>query len=72
MTTHDDVEIRLRQALEVSPSVEGGRTLDDRVARAIAQPIAARAGALAAPGPSSGLWRSRRHLRSWRAPWLPR
>ena len=43
MTTHDDIEIRLRQALEVSPPEEGGRALDDRVARAMAEPTAAHA-----------------------------
>ena len=42
MTTYDDVEIRLRQALEVSPPEDGGRALDDRVARAMSQTIAAR------------------------------
>ncbi len=42
MTMHDDVEIRLRQALEVSPPEEGGRMLDARVARAMSQPITAR------------------------------
>ena len=42
MTTHHDIEIRLRQALEVSPPEAGGRALDDRVARAMAQPTTAR------------------------------
>ncbi len=42
MTRYDDVEIRLRQALEVSPPEDGGRALDDRVARAMSQTIAAR------------------------------
>ncbi len=42
MTTYDDVEFRLRQALEVSLPKEGGRVLDARVARAMAQPIPAR------------------------------
>jgi hypothetical protein len=42
MTTHDDIEVRLRQALEVTPPEAGGRALDDRVARAMAQPTTAR------------------------------
>jgi len=42
MTTYDDVEFRLRQALEVSLPKEGGRVLDARVARAMAHPIPAR------------------------------
>ena len=42
MTTYDDVEIRLRQALEVSPPEDGCRALDDRVARAMSQTVAAR------------------------------
>lgn len=37
MITHHDIEDRLRQALEVSPTEAGGRALDDRVARAMAQ-----------------------------------
>ena len=42
MTTYDDVEFRLRQALEVSLPKEGGRVLDARVAKAMAHPIPAR------------------------------
>ena len=42
MTTYDDVEFRLRQALEVSLPKEGGRVLDARVAKAMARPIPAR------------------------------
>jgi hypothetical protein len=42
MTTHDDIELRLRRALEVSPPEAGGRALDDRVARAMARPATAR------------------------------
>ncbi|MBA3235651.1 MAG: hypothetical protein H0T59_06635, partial [Chloroflexi bacterium] len=42
MTPYDDVEFRLRQALEVSLPKEGGRVLDARVARAMAHPIPAR------------------------------
>ena len=40
MTMHDDIEIRLLQALEVSLPADGGRMLDARVARAMTQPIA--------------------------------
>ena len=42
MTTLDDIEIQLRQAVEVSPPEDGGRMLDARVARAMSRPIAAR------------------------------
>ena len=42
MTNHDDIEIQLRQALEVSLPQDGGRLLDARVTRAMRQPIAAR------------------------------
>ena len=41
MTNHNDVEIRLRQALEVPPTGRR-RLLDARVTRAMRQPIAAR------------------------------
>lgn len=37
MTPQHDIEARLRQALEVSPPGAGGRALDDRVTRAMAQ-----------------------------------
>src|SRR3989304_4510063 len=40
MTMHDEIEARLIQAFELSPSEEGLRRLDQRVARAIAQPTA--------------------------------
>ena len=42
MTNHDDVEIRLRHALEVSLPEDGGRLLDARVTRAMTEPTAAR------------------------------
>ena len=42
MTMRDDIEIRLRQALEASLPEDGGRVLDARVTRAMSQPIAAR------------------------------
>ena len=35
MTMHDDIEVRLRQALEVSPPADGSRMLDARVLRAM-------------------------------------
>lgn len=54
MTTHHDIEARLRQALEVSPPEAGGRALDDRVARAMAQPTTALAWRM---GGSRSLWR---------------
>jgi len=38
MTTHDEIEARLLRAFELSPSEDGLRRLDQRVARAIAQP----------------------------------
>jgi len=40
MTTHDEIEARLLRAFELSPSEDGLRRLDQRVARAIAQPTA--------------------------------
>jgi hypothetical protein len=42
MTMHDDIEIQLRQALEIGLPEEGARVLDARVAGAMSQPIAAR------------------------------
>ena len=42
MTTYDDVELRLREALEVSLPTAGGRVLDARVARAMVQSASAR------------------------------
>lgn len=41
MTTHHDIEARLRHAFAVEPSAEGMRRLDDRMARAMARPAAA-------------------------------
>jgi len=38
MTTHDEIETRLRRAFEVSPSADGWGWLDQRVARAMARP----------------------------------
>lgn len=40
MTMHDEIEIRLLRAVEVAPSEDGLRRLDQRVARAVAQPMA--------------------------------
>ena len=39
MTTHHDIEARLRHAFTREPSAEGMRRLDDRVARAMARPV---------------------------------
>ena len=40
MTMHDEIEARLIQAFELSPSEDGLRRLDQRVARAMTQPMA--------------------------------
>ncbi len=39
MTMHDEIEVRLLRAFEVTPSEVGLRRLDQRVARAMAQPM---------------------------------
>lgn len=41
MTTHNDVEARLRHAFALEPSAAGMRWLDDRMARAMARPAPA-------------------------------
>jgi len=40
MTTHDEIETRLLQAVEVAPSADGWGWLDERVASVMARPVA--------------------------------